>query len=46
MIPVATNHVAGNNDAAAPAENFTPNALNNAENEQHIPPAEEDEPDT
>jgi hypothetical protein len=35
MIPVATNHVAGNNDDAAPAENFAPNI---AENEQHIPP--------
>jgi hypothetical protein len=46
MIPVATNQVAGNNDAAAPAENFAPNGLNIAENEQHIPPAEEDEPDT
>jgi hypothetical protein len=45
MIPTATNHVAGNNDAEAPAENFAPNALNNAENEQHIPPAAEDEPD-
>jgi hypothetical protein len=45
MTPAATNHVAGNDDAEDPAENFAPNAHQNAENEQHIPPAAKDAPD-
>jgi histone deacetylase 1/2 len=44
MIPAVIAPVAGNNADEDPAENLAQNALQNAENEQQIPPAAEDAP--